>query len=353
MNNGGIAYALIRATVEQSVLEIRRDPRRGLQNLLELGERHARRPLQKELLDIIRRQLRDENGALITLAERLFRGASTQALTNFAMNLGYHSLNRGREKARQVERREGFHIPWCLFFDMTDGISLVPSAVSLVIRQGRNLGIRCHFLLLADDYADPDGLLEVLAADGDGTYFLFLPSALVTTGRIRRLRTAGNILAALELGGEDTRTAAAASALVKGRCLWGGYAPCNSQPGHTEELLSRAADLRMPLLFLLEAEKGRHPGTGGGRCSVTPLREGLPHPVLPVELYRDLVLIGRAVGAGPWIATVSGDGSLTLADLEQGSLLTGYSLRELTLRKVLARALPKEDIQAAPQGGKA
>ena len=75
--------------------------------------------------------------------------------------------------------------------------------------------------------------------------------------------------------------------------------------------------------------------------------------MLPVELYRDLVLIGRAVGAGPWIATVSGDGSLTLADLEQGSLLTGYSLRELTLRKVLARALPKEDIQAAPQGGKA
>lgn len=338
-----VAYAMTRAAVEKGIQDIRDNPRRGIRNLVELGELFSHGRFQRDFFQAAMRQLRSERSAYYRLVERLVRSTSSRTMTSFGMNLGYNCWARGAEQIRELESREGFNIPWCLLFDM-EGKGLPTKRIAEIITQGKALGIYCYLFRVDGGYTRLENLLKLLTLNKDCAHFLFAPPSLLNKERTMQISAAETILTAVELDTGDPALPETIHSLRQHRCLLGACACYDSLAASANTLLPAAAELHIPFLFFVNREfsaGGRDCGTAGPPDAIQVMREKLRYPVLPIDLYRDIARIDQNISSEGCVAAVSGDGAIALLDAERGEVRGGCDLAHDTLRDILAEALPK------------
>lgn len=178
MMRAQINRAMAEVIVRRSLHEIRKDPKRALRNLVDLGQEAAGGAGQKRFLGTVQQLLTREDSPYYTLIQNTVRFVDEEWLLTFGMNLGWDSLTRGAGQIRAEERRRGHSIPWSLTLHLEDAPgSLSGEDWHRIVREGTELGIYSYFLF-PRDAASVRLSVELSGAAPGCAFFLLLPPDL-------------------------------------------------------------------------------------------------------------------------------------------------------------------------------
>lgn len=114
MDQDAFKRAMMESVVDRSLRDIRRDPRRGIRRLADLGDVAASGPYQKKFLAMARRMLEQEDSPYYTMVCNAVRSADSERLKTFGINFGWNCLTVGTNKIRAREQTQTWSIPWSL-----------------------------------------------------------------------------------------------------------------------------------------------------------------------------------------------------------------------------------------------
>lgn len=195
MNQDAFKRVVVKSIVDRSLRNIRRDPRRGIRRLADLGEVAAAGPYQKRFLSIVRRMLEQENSPYYTMVSNAVQSADNERLKTFGLNFGWNCLTVGTRKIRALEQTQPWSIPWSLTVHIGGAPGDLDAHILIrIIHEGMELGIYTYFLF-------PDGMsrsittaLDAVMAAEDCAFFLFLPPEQTDAGAIQALTVPQNLM---------------------------------------------------------------------------------------------------------------------------------------------------------------
>lgn len=344
MKPNAITAMMIRSAVKKGLKDIKDAPGRGIRNLVELGEMFSSGHFQKDFFQIVLDRLQDENSAYYAIVERVVQRTDAEILTTFGIDLGYNALAHGASAIRELEAREGYSVPWCLFVDLGGQVVLPPADLDSLVRQGRELGIYSYMVDMRGGYPQLHELMSVMGKAKDCAFVLFLPPEMADEMFFDELGQANNVAPMLDMDGEDEAALdrAAGKLLAMGR-LCGGFCsrPQLAVQQVTPELLRQAEALELPF-FVVERQKKHHPPKADDvHNRFVMLRENLDAPVVPIDLYGDVAHADRVISGEACLVTVRGDGRLELTRVDSPSEDSGCNIHNMTLEEALRRALPR------------
>lgn len=209
MDQDAFKRAVVESVVDRSLRDIRRDPRRGIRRLADLGDVTAAGPYQKKFLTMIRRMLEQEDSPYYTMVCNAVRSADSERLKTFGINFGWNCLTVGTKKIRTLEQTQTWSIPWSLTLHIGGGPEDLDAHILIrIIREGMKLGIYTYFLF-------PDGMgrsistaLDAVTASEDCAFFLFLPPEQTDANVIQSLTVPRNLMLGISSKGPQWQSLA-------------------------------------------------------------------------------------------------------------------------------------------------
>ena len=177
MTQAQIDRTMAESIVRRSLAEIKRDPRRALRKLIDIGQETAGGHLQQEFMAMAQRLLQKDSSPYYTLIRNTVEQVDGERLMTFGMNLGWNSLTQGAKQIRANEAQRGFNIPWSLTLHMaqTPG-SLRGKDYFRLVCEGVALGVYSYFLLPEDEPSVRCALGLIDACQGCAFCLLLPPS---------------------------------------------------------------------------------------------------------------------------------------------------------------------------------
>ena len=100
MESDELIYAIIRTAVDKGMHYIEKNPKRGVRNLVDLGEYFATGCFQKDFFLIAHEILDNEDTSYYKLIENIVKNTNHKKLMNFGINLCYNSWTYGADVLR-------------------------------------------------------------------------------------------------------------------------------------------------------------------------------------------------------------------------------------------------------------
>lgn len=332
MKQNRLVYALIQSAVEKGIRDVREDPKRGSRNLVELGAMFAKGAGQKAFFELLQQELQNDDSVYYRLVEQVFRDTRPEALSTFCMNLGYTGLICGARHIRKLRAQEGMNIPWCLYLLLEGGGAELALPT---VRQGKELGVYCY-ILLAD--SAPRGLEQattIAQSEPDCAFIALVSAPAVNASAAAAAGRCDNIMIAVNI--EDEAVEKAVEELRSAQCLYGGFTrTCGQMPSH--EQLARCVRLAMAVLLTADTVEERPAGWDAQSAEITRLRRSLTAPVLPLDLYTDVISISGYTDTARPLTVILPDGAVVRADPQTGAARTGHNLHRDALADVFYAA---------------
>lgn len=344
MGPNPIQKTFVRTAVAKGIRDIKDSPKRGIRNLVELGDMFSTGRFQKEFFRMAWQQLGIEQSAYYRLVEGIVRGADEKNLSTFGMNLGYNSWTHGAAAIRETEARQGFNIPWTILLQLA-GDGLRAEDLRSAIAQGRQLGIYCYMLFIDETYRALDKALEALEAERECAFVVFLPAALVTKRLAQRILRARTIYTVVSLcGADEAAPQNALAALRKEGCPCGGFDTYDALAGAppSRGMLEKPLRLGLHSYFLVRQNRYHTQSENKDYEALIDLRRNLDAPCFPIDLYEDIAYIDKIISDDACLAGIYSDGSLHFTNVGEEEAMSGYNIRDLSLRDALSRTMPKK-----------
>lgn len=344
MKPNKMKVAVVQAAVKKGIKDIKDEPKRGIRNLVEMGEMFATGRFQQDFFAMAINQLHDESSAYYRIVERVVKTTNEDTIATFGMNFGYNALTHGAAIIRGIEQSEGFNVPWCLMIELAAD-NIFPSVnIEGVIEQGKELGIYCYFLYIDAGYPWLEKLLDTLQARRDCAFIAFLHPTMITDAVCQSFSELHNTLPVLDMDGvSDEEMRSAIDGLSRVRSPFGGF----SRRGVTKaadispQILQRAEALELPGVVFIRTKKHRPQNEDDVYNQMIELRNNLDVPVLPIDLYGDLAHVDRIISTEACLAAIKRDGSFVLTNVDENVIVGGKNIHNTSLRQILKDAMPK------------
>lgn len=335
---------MVQSAAKKGIRDIKDEPKRGIRNLVEMGEMFATGRFQQDFFEMAMGQLHDESSAYYRIVERVAKTVDEDTLLTFGTNLGYNALTHGAGVIRSIEQKQGFNVPWCLNIELSARHTTPHLDVERIIREGKELGVYCYLFYIDAGYPQLEKLYHTLHAQKDCAFLLFLNSAMVTDAFCQSLLELHNVIPVLDMdGANDDVLTTVIDELSHVGALFAGFTRFGdaSQPDISPNMLQRAETLDLPVLVLLRIKKHRPQNEDDVYRQVVTLRKNLDVPVLPIDLYGDIAHADRIISSEACLATIKGDGSVLLTNVDEQETVSSYSVHTDSLQQILKRAMPK------------
>lgn len=181
----------IEAVVRKAIRDVQDDPRRGLRNLIDMGESFAKGRFQKPFLQRIQTMLEKEDSAYYTLLIRTLENTDITSIYDFCINIGYNSCTKGAKLIRALEEKHHFNIPWSLSLEINEHYLAQGTLYPRILEQGMELGIFTYLLYLSK--CDPALLLPLVKRCPDCA-FVVLVREREPDDTLLSLMACGNVL---------------------------------------------------------------------------------------------------------------------------------------------------------------
>jgi len=192
-----VSEILTEATVRRAVMSMNDNPGRNLRNLIETGKKFCKGSYQKHFLSRLYDKLSDENDKCYIQLEEIIKNSSAEHLVTLGMNIGYRSLSAGAEIIRNIEKKEGFNIPWNISLEFSGKeYRDNPEKYNRIIGEGAALGIYTYSVFPTDSPAE---LLRLAETNTDITLLLFLAPEEIDFEFIRKCHNINNIVCILKV----------------------------------------------------------------------------------------------------------------------------------------------------------
>lgn len=334
-----IAYTLIRSAFEKGLNRIIENPEREIRNLVDLGKDFSKGKNQQNFFTMAVEELERDDSIYYKLAERVIRSTDPQVMLDFGMNLGYNGWTHGTKLIRHTIEENGFIVPWILLIELGSQTILDPDLITDLVHQGKKIGIYSYAFFVDKDYPGFDDLFTVFEREKECAFFLFMHPAHVNETVAVRLLETRTIFACIDLDVEDLAVRdAAASLLNEYKCLRSGFS--RIRDFDAPDLLDTVDKLNLPFVVFAEQEKSsmkiKMPGFAPSK--MVDLRKNLNRPVLPMELFGDIVMVNRYISNSGRVVMVRADGTVKVADADQDGTGPEFSIHRSTLEEILQLA---------------
>lgn len=351
MDQDAFKRAVMESVVDRSLRDIRRDPRRGIRRLADLGGVAASGPYQKNFLAMVRRMLEQEDSPYYTMVCNAVQSADSERLKTFGINFGWNCLTVVTKKIRTREQSQTWSIPWSLTLHIGGGPEDLDAHILIrIIREGMELGIYTYFLF-------PDGMsrsistaLDTITASEDCAFFLFLPPEQTDAGAIQALTVPRNLM--LGISSETPLWQSLAARLRQEGALYFLYRTYDG-PDEARDIASgRWADELSPLAGIGSiCVAGQDcPAQWGSQVYRYARRSRMEqrYPTLVLDYYLDNLYADACISHAACLSGVCPNGELTRFQ-DGRECPTGLSVRSARLDEVLSQlpsrplAPPHED----------
>lgn len=339
MDQDAFKRAVMESVVDRSLRDIRRDPRRGIRRLADLGGVAASGPYQKNFLAMVRRMLEQEDSPYYTMVCNAVQSADSERLKTFGINFGWNCLTVGTKKIRTREQSQTWSIPWSLTLHIGGGPEDLDAHILIrIIREGMELGIYTYFLF-------PDGMsrsistaLDAITASEDCAFFLFLPPEQTDAGAIQALTVPRNLM--LGISSETPLWQSLAARLRQEGALYFLYRTYDG-PDEARDIASgRWADELSPLAGIGSiCVAGQDcPAQWGSQVYRYARRSRMEqrYPTLVLDYYLDNLYADACISHAACLSGVCPNGELTRFQ-DGRECPTGLSVRSARLDEVLSQ----------------
>ncbi len=345
MENYKLIHAIIKTAVENGIRYIEDNPKRGLRNLLDLGEYFASGRFQKVFFDLAHEILNNEDSCYYDIIENLVKNTNHKILTTYGINMGYNSFTYGANIIREYEKNNAYNVPWTIVFNFEEesGENLTSQEISGIIKSGKNMGIYSYMILL-DKNNILDMLYDIFDKNDDCAFTLFIAPDIISEETIAKIENASNICILVLIDNLDNSTEDMTERLNimrRHKCLYGGY--CYYDDSNAEGITSGAAESELLTLNLNFAVFIKKHGCSKQTAEdvfnyILKTRIKINSPVFMIDFYEDQEYIDRIISEEPCFLSINGAGRICVPNVENE---TEYNVRCASLKDVLKHTMPE------------
>jgi len=342
-------YRIIETAVNKGIRDIKENPKRGIRNLLDLGNYFASKYFQKAFFHTVQQILSNESSLYYDLVSHIVHNVDPDLLKHFSMNLGYNSWTYGVEKIREEEEKRGHNIPWTIVFDFTDKSEnkLSENDISRVLENGQSMGIYCGIFFIDENQDHLKSLLKMLKSHKNSSFFIFLPPELITNEIARLIVEAGNVAIVLTLDApvrEENNISCknAADILFENKCLYGTYSDYNDDNVEyimSDNYLMQIENLRGSFAFLIRESLNDIGKKELFSQFMQEARYTGKYRFFIVDFYDDLASIDRTISMDNCFISIKSNGSINIPG--KNDLTMKLNIRTHSLQNILKLTMPK------------
>lgn len=219
-----LMHALIESAVENGIRCMADNTKRGIRNLLDLGEYFAAGRFQKSFFDIAHEMLKNEDSFYYDKFEDLVKNTNHDAIANFGINIGYNSFTYGANIIREHEKESNYKIPWTVVFDFREEKEdhLTEDEILDIIAKGKRVGIYCYIILVDSNNILRD-LYPIMNNNKDCAISLVISPKIITEQLVKDMSSITNLCLFILIDDTDeVKLQNSVNYLRKQKCLYGG-----------------------------------------------------------------------------------------------------------------------------------
>lgn len=330
----------VETVVDRYIRDIKKDPKRGIRNLIDFGAEFSRGRFQKQFFHLSRKLMDDEKNTYYDLGKRLVLNVDAEKIKGFGINMGLNALTRGAGEIRLREKKEGYNIPWSLALHVDAAGLLTPERVERLVREGMEEGIYAYHIFIRDAAVPLAGLMAVMSRCDRCAFIVHVPPQLVREGSAGDFAALKN--AAFSVYMEED-TGRAVELLRENRCVCSLTVLYGQR--EAEGILQKEF-LALPYLkdcfFAVFAAKEECPLylCEAVRETVRSVRDSRNPPLFLVDFYSDCLYVDEIISDDTCFLGILPDGTVTRCE-NLREIPTGQSLRDKSLREILMKHKPK------------
>lgn len=345
MDNYQLTHTIIQIAVENGIQYIRDNPKRGVRNLLDLGEYFATGRFQKYFFNLAHEILYNENSLYYDIIESLVKNTDHKILTSYGINMGFNSFTYGAGIIREKEKKYGYNIPWTIIFNFAEKTKnhLTGAEVSNIISSGKDIGIYSYMFILSNNNL-LNNLYDVFKKNNDCAFTLFIDTKLIDEATAKNISSMQNICILMsvdDLKSSNNITAEKFNMLKKYKCLYGGYYFYDDN--NAENISDGTVSHILQSLNLNFAVCIRKSGCSdiiakGIYDYIYNTRVKINAPVFLIDLYGDCTRIDKIISVESCFLSINSYGQICVSDIFNK---TQYNIRNKSLEYILSNTMPK------------
>jgi len=347
MENYKLTYAIIKTAVENGIRYIQDNPKRGVRNLLDLGEYFAQGRFQKDFFELAHEILTNENSYYYDIIEDIVKNTNHSTITKYGINIGYNSFTYGANIIREHEKRFGYDVPWTIVFNFEkkQETHLSSTEVSNLITDGKNIGIYSYIILLNDNSEMLDEMMNVIENNQDCAFMIFINPCIITNKVAEVLSKLTNICISVLIENSidtDNEVIEKTKLLRKYKCFYGGYTyyddtnVCNISNSVTAKKIH---SIRSNFAILLKKQDCSNEAAINAYDYIYKSRTKINTPVCFIDFYGDIARIDNLISEEPCFLSIDSLGQATVSNLYNKE--TEYNIRTSSLLEILSNTMKK------------
>lgn len=321
MDNYELTYAVIKTAVDNGIRYIQDNPKRGVRNLLDLGEYFARGRFQKDFFELAHGILKNEDSFYYDIISRLIKNTSHKTIAGFGINIGFNSLTYGANIIREHEKEFGYSIPWVIVFNFEKSTDdhITAHEADKLIQEGKKTGIYSYMMMFGKNIEMLDEMYAAIEKNQDCAIVIFIKPCIIDEETAKKLSSLSNLCinviiddCTLDFAAEKTNM------LRKYKCFYGGYMYYND---------NNASDIMNGVVSnkLLSASMNFAVLVKDQECSdetsikvyeyIYNSRTRMNHPVCLMDFYGDIARIDSIISEESFFLCIDSNGHAAASSL--------------------------------------
>lgn len=329
---------LIEGMLKKAVSDSYISPERTIRNLIDLAVNFSKGRFQKNFLCNIQEMLQNPESKYYQLFMDIVSGVDMDLLIKFGMNLGYNGCTKGADLIREIEKQEGFNVPWSLVLDINpEKLELEPDLYPAILRQGVSLGIYTYFLGIRT--GNPEKLIPVFEAQPECAFLVFLNGHQITEKFLESVKESKNVMISVYNDNE----AAEACAKLREHHLLHAVQQRYTEKDREEILSGKWIESVLPLhpqcaLLVPDTVCGEEIRREVDQY-VTDTRKKQKYPILVMETVSDVWKIDNIISEDAYVVGFECDGNVcTYNGIREEKT---YNIFENSLKDILSSVAKK------------
>lgn len=342
MDNYKLTYAIIKTAVENGIRYIQDNPKRGVRNLLDLGEYFAQGRFQKVFFELANEILTNENSCYYDIIEDIVKNTNHDTIANYGINIGYNSFTYGAKIIREHEKKNGYNVPWVIVLNFEEICEnhITCEEFSNLITNGKKIGIYSYMILLNYNVEMLDEVLASVKNNPDCAFMIFLTPDILTDDVAAKISKAANICISVLIENDPNNNDEVVDKiklLRKYKCFYGSFAYYDDTDISNISngvIAKKTLSIGSNFAILIRKKDLSNEALNNTYDYIYKSRTKINTPVCYLDFYGDIARIDNIISEESFFLSIDALGQATVSTLY--SKKTDYDIRTSTLEEILS-----------------
>lgn len=316
--NEKLSRILMEIAINRGLVEIETKSKRGIRNLVDLGDHFSKGRFQKDFYNLAEKILANENSPYYELIFNTVENVDHNILKTFGINIGFNSWTSGANKIRQYKEEKGYNIPWTIIFDFEKSgeDKLNSSQISKLIQEGKTLGIYTYFFFLGDNIDKFKELVEIFKLEIDCAFILFANPSILEEKLVLELKNIGNTIISLNIRSTSSNYNQKMDLLKKNKILFGVHMTYYDEDTKfilDDNWIADIVKLNCTFAFLIPSSDCKKKNIELISKYVGYAKTSQKYPVFLIDFYEDLTHVDKIISEESCLMEILKDKTVILS----------------------------------------